>query len=348
MAFYYPQDVPLELGPTTVRPATQYYNTQAQAETEDEVLLTGKAGTVTVVHYDLWHRASVNQAQKNRFMMKFLFCRMDEPQGPSWNSADSGWRSPSNGSSAHRNQSRLWQHLWDWHQGGTNGNVAKTRGEQANIAGWIDAVRDESEAVRLDAVYALGKVGAPAVPALVEALYEEAEASLETNLQARHTNPSQLYAGYALAAVGSPAIPALMDVLGAEKWWLRASAADIVGDIGRPAGAAVPALSQALEDESEWVRRNAAEALGTIGTAAQAAVPMLVRTLQHDDTGSRTPQRCVSFGANRPCGSGCRPSLASGATGRQLIRQGQFGNCIKTYCRLLIASHAVMSIANSP
>lgn len=283
MAFYYPQDVPIELGPSTVRPASQYYNTQAQAERHDEVLLTGKAGTVTVVHYDLWHRASANIGQKSRFMMKFLFCRMQEPQKPSWNSGDATWHAPSNGSFTRRDQASLWQQMWKWHRGIAHGESSQPSEDLAIITEWIAALHDVSEAVRLDAAYALGGSGAAAVPAVLEALVTEAEAAGEAYLNAAHTNPSETYAGYALAAIGGPAVPALIDTLGAEQWWLRASAADILGDIGQPAGDAVPALRKALADESKWVRRNATEALGTIGSAAQAAVPALVEVLKHDE-----------------------------------------------------------------
>ena len=117
----------------------------------------------------------------------------------------------------------------------------------------------------------------------LEALVTEAEVAGEANLKAAHTNPSETYAGYALAAIGGPPVPALIDTLGAEQWWLRASAADILGDIGQPAGDAVPALRKALLDKSNWVRRNATEALGTIGSAAQADFPALVEVLKHDE-----------------------------------------------------------------
>ncbi|MBI1927159.1 HEAT repeat domain-containing protein [Candidatus Poribacteria bacterium] len=290
MAFYYPQDVTEEMGPTAVLPGSQYYNTRASADAFVELPLCGKAGTVTIVHYDLWHRAMANRSDQKRFMLKFLFCRMEEPQAPSWKSEQPRWLAVNGGSSSAPHQA-MWRHLWNWFCGGKSASdesvhlhaadALGVRGTSARgaIPALIRALRDESEAVRLNAAYALGAIGEPAVPALIEALREEAEVSLEQNLKRSHTNPSQLYSVYALSTVGEPAVPALIETLRDEKWWVRAAAADILGDIGRPAKATVSALIEALRDESEWVRRNATEALGTIGLAAQDAVPVLIDLL---------------------------------------------------------------------
>ena len=87
MAFYYPQDTPEVRGPTGVLPQSQCYNDQPD-NGQEELPLAGEAGSMTIVHYDLWHRAMPNRTEMNRYMMKFLFTRMEEPQGPSWNNAD--------------------------------------------------------------------------------------------------------------------------------------------------------------------------------------------------------------------------------------------------------------------
>ena len=84
MGFYYPQDTTEDMGPTAVLPATQYYETHESAHAQQELALCGEAGTVTLVHYDLWHRAMPNQSDKKRHMLKFLFTRLDEPKAPSW------------------------------------------------------------------------------------------------------------------------------------------------------------------------------------------------------------------------------------------------------------------------
>ena len=88
MAFYYPQDVTEDMGPTAIQPATQYYMEPSDAP---GLSLCGEAGTVTIVHYELWHRATENLSDKIRFMLKFLFCRTEEPQQPSWNAENPNW-----------------------------------------------------------------------------------------------------------------------------------------------------------------------------------------------------------------------------------------------------------------
>ena len=82
LVFYYPQDTPVELGPTAIAPGSYYYNTPDGATASNEFPVCGKAGTVAIVNYDLWHRAMPNRTDKNRYMMKFLFARMSEPQSP--------------------------------------------------------------------------------------------------------------------------------------------------------------------------------------------------------------------------------------------------------------------------
>ena len=68
MAFYYPQDTTVALGPTTVVPGSQYYNREPDAEVGDEIPFCGPAGSITIVHYDLWHRRSEKTGDGQRYM----------------------------------------------------------------------------------------------------------------------------------------------------------------------------------------------------------------------------------------------------------------------------------------
>ena len=282
MAFYYPQDVDAQMGPTSVLPASQYYTSPSQSERKDEVLLCGDAGTVTIVHYDLWHRATTNHSDRNRFMMKFLFCRMAEPTTPSWNCSNPSWRDPVAGSEL----SQLWQSVWNWHLG--NESLHESRNGAINFdasaAGTKGHAQKEVEHLpesdQLRKAYRLSSQGENGSAALIANLAEEAESLHESNLAAPHTNPSQLISSFGLSAQGALAVPYLVSWLTAEYWPQRAAAADILGDIGLPAINAIPGLLDCLEDESEWVRRNAVEALGNI--APPEAVPRLARLLNDD------------------------------------------------------------------
>jgi len=109
MALYFPQDTPLELGPTCVLPRSQYYNKDegrgsgkkgafgcgrwkdkeldqgvpARYWHLQEKPLTCRAGTIVLMHYDLWHRGPANVSSDGiRFMFKFQFSRMVSPIHP--------------------------------------------------------------------------------------------------------------------------------------------------------------------------------------------------------------------------------------------------------------------------
>ena len=275
MAFYYPQDVSLDMGPTAILPATQYYNSSEQAYEREELPLCGRAGTVTIVHYDLWHRAMPNASDRDRFMVKFLFTRMGEPRAPSWDHRDGSWQAEGTDP-----PTELCRRAWDWMRG-TDGSTSPTATSLDELRRALDA---EAEAERLRTVYALAARGEEAMPILLNALCSEAKVRLETNLANAHTNPSQLDAVFALSAVGRPAVPHMVELLGENDWWLRAAAADVLGDLGTTASDTVPHLTRVLDDDDEWVRRNAVEALGNIGPAAAEAVPALSRRLQDSES----------------------------------------------------------------
>ncbi len=283
MAFYYPQDVTEQMGPTSVLPASQYYTSRTQAARKDEVLLCGDAGTVTIVHYDLWHRATINRSSRNRFMLKFLFCRMAEPTAPAWNCSNPLWRDTVAGLEL----SQLWQSVWNWHLGSESLNQAGNGSLPSNTAvpGLQGLARKEvdslPEADQLREAYRLSGQGEHGSTALMANLAEEVAALHQKNLAAPHTNPSQLVSCFGLTAQGAAAVPRLVSALSSEDWPLRAAAADILGDIGLSARTAVPSLIDCLEDHSEWVRRNAVEALGNI--ASLEAVRRLSQLLIDDN-----------------------------------------------------------------
>ena len=278
MAFYYPQDVTEDMGPTGVLPGKQYYNTVSDTNptqsTEQAKALCGQAGTVTLVNFDSWHRATANRSDKKRYMLKFQFTRMQEPSGyghTPWQPADND------------KHQALSTHVWKWlsqNNGGDSMHVAPD--ENGSVSQLIAGLRDTDESVRLNSAYALGGLGESAVPALMEALRDEAEALSETNLtktaaNPQGGNPAELYSSQALTEIGQSSVPALISVLDDASWSTRAAAADTLGNLGSLAEEAVPALIQGLLDESSWVRRNAAEALGTIAAPAKDIVPALMQ-----------------------------------------------------------------------
>jgi hypothetical protein len=272
MGLYYPHDVDATLGPSAILPATQFYTDTNLAHAAAEHPLAGKAGTFTLVHYDLWHRATPNLGEAKRYMMKFLFCRMSEPRSPAWNHSGASWQE----SDGQYPPDNLCDFVWQWNKG-----QSPQTASQAVSTLDTTALTSGTQVDRLKAAYVLGQSGPQAIPQLMEAMLDESADSLQTNLESSHTNPSQLFSAVALSAQGEAAVPALADALQSQDWWMRAASAAVLGDIGTQAAAAVPALTAILEDGSEWVRRNAAEAIGFIGQG-EMAVPGLMAQLAND------------------------------------------------------------------
>ncbi|MEZ4860388.1 MAG: HEAT repeat domain-containing protein [Caldilineaceae bacterium] len=298
LAFYYPQDVTEEMGPTGVIPGRHYhhYISDAVAEqtTETALPLCGAAGTVAIVHYDSWHRATANRSDKKRYMLKFLFERMAEPQAAAWQHHMSDWPTVTDAplEAAHAD-------VWQWLAGRkastfTNGAHGQDPQQEAAPAlperrtQWLAALTDEDETVRLNAAYALGTLDESVVPALIDALVEEATHladRIDERLPGnpRGSNPATCAAAHALTTLGQPAVAPLVDLLHHAHWCVRTLAADTLGNIGLPVAVAVPALAALLADDHPRVRRHAAETLGRMSTVAVAAVPALTTCVRDED-----------------------------------------------------------------
>ena len=275
LVFYYPQDTPVELGPTGVVPMSHYYSTRDGAEISPEQPIVGKAGTVAFANYDLWHRAMPNSSEKRRYMMKFLYARMSEPEGATWANQETEW---SNGNPVGPpDHQEMFRHLWNWHRGKEFGVANPSHNGTSNGASLSDLVsslNSTSESTGLQAAYALPQFGEQAVAALVRCLYDEPEMTRRN-------------ACYALNAVGTPAINALCNALKDPSEQVRDNAAEALGDLGRKAESAVPALVETLSDESGRVRVRTAEALGTAGQSSSVAAPSLAKALADPNDGVR-------------------------------------------------------------
>lgn len=271
LVFYYPQDTPVELGPTGVVPMSHYYSTREGSSVSQEQPICGKAGTVAFANYDLWHRAMPNQSNKKRYMMKFLYARMSEPQAPTWANKTAEWEHGiAQGPAEHQ---QMFRHLWHWHRGEENGDTSvASNGE--SLSSLISALSSTSESTGLQAAYALPRFGEKAVPALVQCLQDESEMTRRN-------------ACYALNAVGTPAVGALREALTDSCEHVRDNAAEALGDLGNKAKLAVPALVDMLPDTASSVRLHAIEALGTTSQSNSIAVPGLVKALQDPNEGVR-------------------------------------------------------------
>ena len=134
-------------------------------------------------------------------------------------------------------------------------------------------LRHENNATRRRVAAALGKIGEPAVPALVEALDDQ-----------RYVVRQHACAALAYMRSGAQdAVPDLVTLLNSENNLDRRDAASVLGRIGRGAKVAVPVLMELLYSDDVRVRRAAADALGNIGPGAANAVPALTEALSRSD-----------------------------------------------------------------
>ena len=63
-----------------------------------------------------------NQTDKRRYMMKFLYARMAEPQEPTWANKETEWADGTAlGPAAHQ---EMFKHLWNWHLGSKNDDAS--------------------------------------------------------------------------------------------------------------------------------------------------------------------------------------------------------------------------------
>src|SRR5262249_33772171 len=161
-----------------------------------------------------------NASDRVRYMAKFLFTRMSEPTGPTWDHAEPAWKSTDDP------QEGIWRHVWDWHRG-----VPDTPGpaSEDTVTALAGRLGSESEIDGLTAPCEGGAWGGAAVPALIRALGEEGEAAPRN-------------AAYGFNRIGEAAVPSLLQAARNVDERVRARALDVLGDMGLSAEAAVPGL----------------------------------------------------------------------------------------------------------
>ncbi|KAL1522683.1 hypothetical protein AB1Y20_017660 [Prymnesium parvum] len=96
MVCYYPQETTARMGPTELLPGSQYYRGDSDRQHYSRghipdfseqmgewgctpYAVTGAAGTIVVMHYDLWHRALESCSDTPRLMLKFVAWRTEPP-----------------------------------------------------------------------------------------------------------------------------------------------------------------------------------------------------------------------------------------------------------------------------
>ncbi|CAM4399040.1 hypothetical protein FHS16_001874 [Paenibacillus endophyticus] len=266
MIFYYTQDITEELGPTAVMPGSQY-NEHFPGEDKPFRLPTGPAGTMVLVHFDLWHKASLNTSNQDRYMLKFQFARLEAPTSPTWEYENKTFQVPAG--QADDTLLPIWLDVWDWLRGGSAEREERTDAtlvDQKEAVRLKEAAEGDIENVALNAAYTLGRSGELGVGELLSIMrLGSAEASVR--------------AGYGCIAAGKAAVEGLIDLLDHSDGERRALACFALGMIGSPKEQVVTALIFALSDGHALVERQAAEALGFIHATSPEAVSSTAHAL---------------------------------------------------------------------
>eukprot|EP00759_Apiculatamorpha_spiralis_P051030 PhF_6_TR5093/c0_g1_i1/m.7162 len=122
MIFYFPHDVSIDMGPTVLLPYSQYSTKNHNRQESEELKESKLAGTCVLIHYNIWHRGSINTSLNDRCMVKLQFLRMEAPVSgkPSWNHTSKDWvytEANALPSVVYPSMVPVWHSVWRWYRG---------------------------------------------------------------------------------------------------------------------------------------------------------------------------------------------------------------------------------------
>ena len=318
MLFYYPQDTPLEKGPTGIVPGSQYvprraleaararlneFNKQAREEAKAKF----GADLLGSEQARRWHRERLERFRRDNPAMFAEMAKLDEP----WEAAkipltgDIGTativhfdivhgRHSANVTDEPRHMVKFlftrdrdpvapsWQHAGSpWPE-----DDAPLASAWQSMWDWHRGVVpschrrvNAGDLASDDDRVALGTAYALGMAAAGGA------PGLDHLVDAFLTDDVSLrtIAAYGLVAAGSAAVPRLAAMADGNHADSAVRALDVLGDIGAAAGAALPAVHRATEHDDPNVRRYAVEALGTVAQGRPCDAATLLSPLEDED-----------------------------------------------------------------
>jgi len=208
-----------------------------------------EAGTVVLIHYDIWHRGTANNGDINRYMFKFQFTRMEPPLGPSWNAKSTEWPLAST-----TKLFPLHTQVWKWMHGDFT-ETPKTI-EEAHYKSLVKALEDtstENEPDRLVAAYTLAQTET-GVYELLKLMYSPEDSIRRSAM-------------YGLGSVRNDVIAKeLADMLGGKLSAVGVSdTLAALGMMGKFSAVAIPTVLKMLtKNNNVYTKRTAADVLGHI------------------------------------------------------------------------------------
>ena len=293
MILYFPQDTPIERGPTRVIPGTHLQAGLQESNFPFAFVCDHiKAGTCFLIAFDIAHAAFPNRTDMSRYMFKFVFMRTSHPTAPSWDGGADPWKTPETRLGQYEH-TKAWSYIWDWVRGARSEFVDS----DSDTDKLISHLNSGDPVTGLNAIYELASMGPRAVDPLTQSLLGHTDRPLERyKKDTRKRAPNEVRKrewnegafalqdeAYALGAIGAPAIDSLVTLLQHEDPWIKVNAAFALGEVGPCAGVAISALAAQLENEHHQVVRAVLDAIGCIGVYTSIALPAIRRLLLRDN-----------------------------------------------------------------
>ena len=287
IGFYFPHDAPPEMGPTRIQAGSHLF---AHPVEPSGVLAPKdvKAGTFFLVHFDMVHAGFTNRTELTRYMVKFVFTRVESPTEPSWNCKNRNWQKPKK-TIIDYNAEPAWKYIWNWMLGSPAINQ-----EGADLM----ALNSLNQPERLESIYLCNtdqiNVLAEQISALAGSgnhnrlLAKDADGNTiprdDSRGYPRRWNERAIVyddAAYALAAIGEAAIPALLKLTDEEDPWVIMNATFALGEIGQPSDGVETALVHLLDHPLQQVVRQTLDSLALMNCDLELALPKIEHLLTH-------------------------------------------------------------------
>ena len=314
IGFYYPHAVTKAMGPSRIQLGSYMHSKLSELTNLYQPDFV-EAGTFLLMHFDTVHAGFPNQADADRYMMKFVFARTSCPDGPSWDHRDGGWHMPSSALNT-EDLSPAWIYIWDWMRGKHTGELSTL-----NPHALIDPIEGTAETIRIRNIYSLTHTSE--ISALVESLLDKKGLDKHQRLLLRDSDGNEIPkddtsgseirwneravvmedATYRLASMGQAAIEPLLGVIEANDPWLQINASFALGEIGISTEPVQLCLLRLLGSQHHQVVR---QALDTLAVMA-----------------SHLNEQCFSELKRLVCESNpdwCEPIVFRGWTGQDQVR----------------------------
>ena len=296
IGFYFPHDAPPEMGPTRIQAGSHLY----AHPVEPSGIMAPKdigAGTFFLVHFDMVHAGFTNRSDFTRYMVKFVFTRVESPNIPSWNSQRSEWRHPSKTLTEY-DAEPAWTYIWNWMQG--RSPVEKSGAD-------LTALNGLNQAKRLESIYSCSPKQVSDLTKQISALAGSGNHNRRLAKDA-DGNPiprddSRGYprcwneraivyddAAYALAAIGEPSIPSLLKLIDMNDPWITMNATFALGEIGNSSEEVITALVQLLKHPLQQVVRQTLDSLALMNCDLEKALPSIEELLTHTNPDWQTKE----------------------------------------------------------